>query len=180
MKIWHSDPYDITPSSVCDFVRNSVLGNLGMQTTETNQRNALINNVLKRYSNVYSTDYNVLNLKGTTFASLILLFMESREIMKKEDMTKKHFFELLSVLEKDAKERGLENFPLFKITSYSDFEKYSMEDFEELIKPLWELYPYRDEGFIRFKGLRDEVHSFCQWSMEWHINISSISCEITR
>ena len=126
-------------------------------------------------ANVYSN-----GIHGATFAAFIIDFVKTRGIMKMEDMQEKQFFKILSHLETNAMERGMETFPFSDISSFEHFQKYTMEEFEEMFSPVWALYPYRDEGFVRHLGLQDEFYSFCQWSMEWNINSSSVSCEIAR
>ena len=119
-------------------------------------------------------------INGLTFAAFIVDFIWKREIMKPADMKGTPFFELLSVLENDLQKRGLENVSLSDIFNSNKFEQTEMEEIEEIFQPIWAMYPYRDAGFIRRLGLKSEQFSFCQWSMEWSINSSAVTCEIAR
>jgi hypothetical protein len=55
-------------------------------------------------------------------------------------------FNAISHLEKDVIKLGMETFPFVGISSFKQFEQFTMEEFEEMFKPVWVLYPYRDEG----------------------------------
>ena len=119
-------------------------------------------------------------LVGMTNAAYLSQFLETREIMQISEMAEKTFSQQLQHLQEDLLKRGIGNYSLSQVSSIQELELISTEEFEEMFKPVWEMYPYRDEGFLRRKGMSSEEYSFCQWSQEWSINSTSVSCVIAR
>ena len=119
-------------------------------------------------------------LVGMTNAVYLSQFIETREILNISEMAEKTFPQQLQHLQDDLLKRGIGNYSLSQVSSIQDLELISTEEFEEMLKPVWEMYPYRDDGFLRRKGMSYEEYSFCQWSQEWSINSSSVSCVIAR
>ena len=185
MDIWLTEPFDITPTSVLDIVNHD--GSLS--TVLEQNKNKKFNNLLKaarKLSFITVTEGNKLRkyvekgIKSATFAALIANFVSTRGIVETEEMPDTPFMDILRQLEKNSIERGLDKFPLSDISKIEQLEQFTMEEFEELFTPIWSLYPYRDEGYVRYLGFNTELFSFCQWSMEWNINSSAVSCEVTR
>ena len=181
MDIWLVEPNDITPTSVYDVAMGGKLDSDFMKTLDENRRrNHVQNHILVVGSLITTEDVKEIGIRGATFSAFIVDFVKTRGIMKEEDMSVTPFFDILAQLEKNAIERGLDKFPLSGLSSFKDFDQYTMEDFEAMFAPVWAIYPYRDEGYIRYLGLHEEYYSFCQWSMEWNINSSAVTCELAR
>ena len=185
MDIWLTEPFDITPTAILDIANHD-----GTLTTVLEQnKNKKFNNLLKAarmLSFITVTEGNKLRkyvekgINSATFAAFIANFVSTRGIMETEEMPDTPFMDILRQLEKNSIERGLDKFPLSDISKIEQLEQFTMEEFEELFTPIWSLYPYRDEGYVRYQGFNTELFSFCQWSMEWSINSSAVSCEVTR
>ena len=117
---------------------------------------------------------------GMTNAAYLSQFLETREIMKISEMVENTFSEQLQHLHDDLVKRGIGNYSLAQVSTIEELEHFTAEEFEEMLAPVWDIYPYRDEGFVRRKGMSSEEYSFCQWSQEWSIESSSVSCVIAR
>ena len=150
-----------------------------MRTMSQNERLDNLEMYLLLQTNV-ADDMNGVGLIGMTNAVFLSQFIETREIMTITEMMGKSWLEQLQHLKDDLIKRGIGNNTLEEISSIQQLEDISAEEFEELFKPVWEKYPYRDEGFLRRAGMRSEHYSYCQWSQEWSINSSSVSCVIAR
>ena len=176
---------DITPTSVFDISAGANLNKMFMKVQNENQRFLHLLKAARALSTITHLEGGKMRLSGfgsrcATFAAVIVNFVAGRGIMKVEDMPATPFIDILKELEKNSMERGLEKFPFSSITKIEQLAKFTMEEFEEIFASIWAMYPYRDEGYVRHLGFLPEASSFCQWSMEWNINSSAVTCEITR
>ena len=174
-------PHDITPTAI-----------FGEDEAELSDHFMKVLNPEERLTHV--TDYLLERLKapnpvvdmagvgivGMTNAAYLSQFLETREIMEISDMAENTFSEQLQHLHDDLVKRGIGNYSLAQVSTIEELEHFTAEEFEEMLAPVWDIYPYRDEGFVRRKGMSSEEYSFCQWSQEWSIESSSVSCVIAR
>ena len=174
-------PFDITATSVLDDEGEDLSEHFMKTLTQTERMNSVIDFLKERFKIPNPTvDLEDASIVGLTNAAYLSLFLETREIIEISDMTEKTFTEQLNHLQVDLVNRDTNITFLAGVTTFQDLDNFTAEEFEELFVPVWEAYPYRDEGFLRRAGMAGEKYSFCQWSREWSIDSSSVSCVIAR
>ena len=175
------EPYDVTATAIFDHLEGEAQGHF-MKDLDHAKRIEELSKYIQRVSKWtnWNEEIKGVQLAGLTNAAYLIQFIESRHILDNITMLEKTFSEQLQHLQNDVTERGLVNFSLANISIIQDLESLSLEDFEDIMDPVWKMYPYRDDGHLRRGGLASERYSFCQWSQEWSINSSSVECVVAR
>ena len=174
-------PFDITPTSVLDDEGEDLSEHFIKTLTQTERMESVADFLKGRFKIPDpAVELKDVSIVGLTNAAYLSLFLETREIIELSAMTEKTFTEQLTHLQADLASRETNNTFLAGVTSIEDLDTFPAEEFEELFVPVWALYPYRDEGFLRRAGMTGEKYSYCQWSTEWSIDSSSVSCVVAR
>ena len=174
-------PYDVTATAIFDNLEGLDTGKF-MKDLDASKRLQSISSYLQRalkWTN-WKHEMKGAGLIGQTNAAYLSQFIETRHILSITMMKEQTFSEQLQHLQNDVINRGIGNFSLANVSSIQDLELITHEAFEEMMKPIWDMYPYRDDGHLRRFGMTSEKYSFCQLSEEWSIETSFVECVIAR